>query len=140
MEHLRGAGLRRRQLERRLAALPRLLTQHIMPLLQYFAYIEITPRPASEPVAVVRNEEVAGAFPTLRHAAASSLTDIYPVFRELFKKKLHEPASRDPKRKPPASPSRPARNGPSRLIDRTTRDRRVATANSGSTPTRTRSR
>jgi uncharacterized sporulation protein YeaH/YhbH (DUF444 family) len=61
-------------------------TDSILPLVQYFAYIEIT---AGEPQNLWREYEKLQA-PTgqLRHAAHRQPADIYPVFRELFKKKL----------------------------------------------------
>jgi uncharacterized protein len=55
-----------------------------MPLVQYFAYVEITPAPP-EPVGGVRDG--AAEFPTSPCARSSRPADIYPVFRELFKRR-----------------------------------------------------
>ena len=63
-----------------------LLAERILPFVQYFAYIEITP---GEPQNLRREYEKLGA--THRNFAMQhieGLPDIYPVFRELFKKKL----------------------------------------------------
>ena len=60
-----------------------ILTQHIMPTLQYFAYIEITPR--QHQALWESYTEVEAAFPdTFAMQQIIELTDIYPVFRELF--------------------------------------------------------
>lgn len=64
-----------------------LLAESILPVVQYFAYVEIT---EAEPQNLWREYEQlaishAGVFAQQRIAAAS---DIYPVFRELFRKKL----------------------------------------------------
>lgn len=64
-----------------------LLSESILPVVQYFAYVEIT---EAEPQNLWREYEQlatahAGVFAQQRIAAAS---DIYPVFRELFRKKL----------------------------------------------------
>ncbi|HSG22096.1 MAG TPA: YeaH/YhbH family protein [Azonexus sp.] len=64
-----------------------ILADSILPLVQYFAYIEITD---SEPQNLWQEYEKlaathAGVFALQRIAAAS---DIYPVFRELFRKRL----------------------------------------------------
>lgn len=64
-----------------------LLSASILPVVQYFAYVEIT---EAEPQNLWREYEKlltthAGVF-AQQHIAAAS--DIYPVFRELFRKKL----------------------------------------------------
>lgn len=60
-----------------------ILTQHIMPALQYFAYIEITPR--QHQALWESYTEVEAAFPdTFAMQQIIEPTDIYPVFRELF--------------------------------------------------------
>jgi len=64
-----------------------LLAESILPLVQYFAYIEITD---GEPQNLWEEYEIlatthAGLFALQRITAAS---DIYPVFRELFRKRL----------------------------------------------------
>lgn len=62
-----------------------LLTENIMPAVQYFSYIEITPR--DRQALWHAYEKVAERFPeafALRHLM--SVADIYPVFRDLFKK------------------------------------------------------
>jgi len=64
-----------------------LLADSILPLVQYFAYIEITdgePQNLWDEYAKLA-ESHAGIFALQRIAAAS---DIYPVFRELFKRRL----------------------------------------------------
>ncbi|WP_150430560.1 YeaH/YhbH family protein [Dechloromonas sp. CZR5] len=64
-----------------------LLSESILPVVQYFAYVEIT---EAEPQNLWREYEKlvaahAGVFAQQRIVAPS---DIYPVFRELFRKKL----------------------------------------------------
>ena len=63
-----------------------LLIKDILPKLQYYSYIEITPR--QHQALWEEYETVAQAFPD-RFAMQQiiDLTDIYPVFRELFQKK-----------------------------------------------------
>ena len=63
-----------------------LLSENIMPLLQYYAYVEITPD---------EHQRLWHEYQTV-HASCKNfamqridtLTDIYPVFRKLFKKKI----------------------------------------------------
>lgn len=63
-----------------------LLANSILPFVQYFAYIEITP---GEPQNLWREyEKLNGAHPNFAMQHIEGLPDIYPVFRELFKKKL----------------------------------------------------
>ncbi|HWS12742.1 MAG TPA: YeaH/YhbH family protein [Rhodocyclaceae bacterium] len=63
-----------------------ILVESIMPLVQYFAYIEIT---AGEPQNLWHEyEAVAHAYGNFAMQRIEGLPDIYPVFRELFKKKL----------------------------------------------------
>mgnify|MGYP002147799443 FL=1 len=63
-----------------------LLSTAILPFLQYFAYIEITP---GEPQNLWREyEKLVGAHANFAMQHIEGLPDIYPVFRELFKKKL----------------------------------------------------
>jgi uncharacterized sporulation protein YeaH/YhbH (DUF444 family) len=63
-----------------------LLADTILPFVQYFAYIEITP---GEPQNLWREyEKLIGAHPNFAMQHIEGLPDIYPVFRELFKKKL----------------------------------------------------
>ena len=63
-----------------------ILTQHIMPSLQYFAYIEITPR--QHQALWQSYEEVEAAFPeAFAMQQIIEPSDIYPVFRELFARK-----------------------------------------------------
>ena len=63
-----------------------LLVQQLMPKLQHFCYVEITPR--DHQALWEEYEQVRAAFP---HAFAMQqivdVKDIYPVFRELFKRK-----------------------------------------------------
>ena len=64
-----------------------LLAESILPLVQYFAYIEITdgePQNLWEEYAILAATHT-GHFALQRIAEAS---DIYPVFRELFRKRL----------------------------------------------------
>ncbi len=63
-----------------------LLLNGVLPLVQYFAYIEIT---QGEPQNLWREyEKVALAARNFAMQHIENLPDIYPVFRELFKKKL----------------------------------------------------
>jgi hypothetical protein len=63
-----------------------LLTESIMPFVQYYAYIEITP---GEPQNLWREyEQVQALCTNFAMQRIEGLQDIYPVFRELFKKKL----------------------------------------------------
>ena len=63
-----------------------LLAETILPFVQYFAYIEITP---GEPQNLWREyEKLTGAKSNFAMQHIEGLPDIYPVFRELFKKKL----------------------------------------------------
>ena len=62
-----------------------LLQDKIMPLLQYFAYIEIMPRHHQslwEVYQIVREQ-----YPNFAMENIDTVADIYPVFRELFKRK-----------------------------------------------------
>ncbi|MFN3984152.1 MAG: YeaH/YhbH family protein [Rhodocyclaceae bacterium] len=63
-----------------------LLDRDILPWCQYFAYIEITP---GEPQNLWREyEKLQGAHPNFAMQRIDDPTQIYPVFRELFKKSL----------------------------------------------------
>jgi hypothetical protein len=63
-----------------------LLMESVLPHVQYFAYIEIT---AGEPQNLWREyERVTGQCKNFAMQRIEGLQDIYPVFRELFKKKL----------------------------------------------------
>lgn len=63
-----------------------LLADSIMPFVQYYAYIEITP---GEPQNLWKEyEQVLSRCANFAMQRIESLQDIYPVFRELFKKKL----------------------------------------------------
>lgn len=63
-----------------------LLIESLMPLVQYFAYIEIT---AGEPQNLWREYvAVQASCKNFAMQHIEGLADIYPVFRELFKKKL----------------------------------------------------
>ena len=63
-----------------------ILSSAIMPFVQYFAYIEITP---SEPQNLWREYiHVGDAHSHFAMQRIETLQDIYPVFRELFRKKL----------------------------------------------------
>jgi uncharacterized sporulation protein YeaH/YhbH (DUF444 family) len=63
-----------------------LLEEKIMPLLQYYSYIEIMPRHHQslwEVYLKVRED-----FPNFAMENIDTVADIYPVFRELFKRKM----------------------------------------------------
>lgn len=61
-----------------------LLAAEILPFVQHFAYIEITP---GEPQNLWREyEKLLGTHPVFAMQRIEGLADIYPVFRELFKK------------------------------------------------------
>lgn len=63
-----------------------LLMQEILPKIQYFSYIEITPR--QHQALWEEYQTVAEAFPeSFAMQQIIELSDIYPVFRELFHKK-----------------------------------------------------
>jgi uncharacterized protein len=62
-----------------------LLRDHIMPVLQYFAYVEIMPRHHQSLWEVY--ETLTRLYPNFCMESIDNITDIYPVFRELFKKK-----------------------------------------------------
>ncbi|OYY93891.1 MAG: hypothetical protein B7Y41_09340 [Hydrogenophilales bacterium 28-61-23] len=63
-----------------------LLTHSILPLVQYFAYVEIEAR---EPQSLWREYElVRASSPRFAMQRILGLEDIYPVFRELFSKKV----------------------------------------------------
>lgn len=63
-----------------------LLDKGILPWVQYFAYIEITP---GEPQNLWREyEKLLGAHPNFAMQRIDDPAQIYPVFRELFKKSL----------------------------------------------------
>jgi uncharacterized sporulation protein YeaH/YhbH (DUF444 family) len=63
-----------------------LLQERIMPLLQYFAYIEIMPRHHQSLWDVY--QQVKEQFPNFAMENIDQVADIYPVFRELFKRKM----------------------------------------------------
>ncbi|MFA5958951.1 MAG: YeaH/YhbH family protein [Tatlockia sp.] len=62
-----------------------LLQEKIMPLLQYFAYIEIMPRHHQSLWEVY--QKVKTLYPNFAMENIDNVADIYPVFRELFKRK-----------------------------------------------------
>jgi len=62
-----------------------LLNESIMPLLQYFAYIEIMPRHHQSLWEVY--QQVRESYPNFAMENIDNATNIYPVFRELFKRK-----------------------------------------------------
>ncbi len=62
-----------------------LLQEKIMPLLQYFAYIEIMPRHHQSLWEVY--QQVRNQYPNFAMENIDNIADIYPVFRELFKRK-----------------------------------------------------
>ncbi len=62
-----------------------LLRERIMPLLQYFAYVEIMPRHHQSLWEVY--ETLTRLYPNFCMESIDTVTDIYPVFRDLFKRK-----------------------------------------------------
>lgn len=62
-----------------------LLQDKIMPLLQYFAYIEIMPRHHQSLWEVY--QQIKETYPNFAMENIDTVADIYPVFRELFKRK-----------------------------------------------------
>lgn len=62
-----------------------LLQEKIMPLLQYFAYIEIMPRHHQSLWEVY--QLIKERYPNFAMENIDAVTDIYPVFHELFKRK-----------------------------------------------------
>ena len=63
-----------------------LLTQQIMPFLQHYSYVEITPR--EHQALWAEYEQVNALFPeTFAMQQIIDLADIYPVFRELFQRR-----------------------------------------------------
>ena len=63
-----------------------LLQEKIMPLLQYFAYIEIMPRHHQSLREVY--QQVKEQYSNFAMENIDTVADIYPVFRELFKRKV----------------------------------------------------
>lgn len=61
-----------------------LLSQQILPLVRYYAYIEITPRPHQS--LWLEYEKIQQSFDNFAIQPIRQVADIYPVFRELFKK------------------------------------------------------
>lgn len=71
------------------SACSQLLMDSLLPKMQYYSYIEITPR---EHQALWQEyEQVQARFPeAFAMQQIVDVNDIYPVFRELFQKKSHE--------------------------------------------------
>ncbi len=64
-----------------------LLLRQIMPSMQYFSYVEITPR--EHQALWDEYQQVAAAFPdSFAQQQIVSAADIYPVFRELFQRRI----------------------------------------------------
>ena len=63
-----------------------LLLSRIMPYLQYFAYVEITPDQHQS--LWQEYERVADIYPNFAMQQIEAAQDIYPVFRELFRKRV----------------------------------------------------
>lgn len=63
-----------------------LLQKKIMPLLQYYAYIEIMPRHHQSLWEVY--QQIQEDYPNFAMENIDTTADIYPVFRELFKRKV----------------------------------------------------
>lgn len=62
----------------------RLLAEQLLPLVRYYAYIEITQRPHQS--LWLEYEKLLGSFDQFAIQAIRQVSDIYPVFRTLFKK------------------------------------------------------
>lgn len=64
-----------------------ILTKQILPFMQYYTYVEITPR--EHQALWYEYENVRGSFPdSFSQQQIVSAGDIYPVFRELFQRRL----------------------------------------------------
>src|SRR5690606_37589144 len=64
-----------------------ILAKQIMPFVQYFTYVEITPR--EHQALWYEYQALSEAFPqTFAQQQLVSNADIYPVFRELFQRRL----------------------------------------------------
>lgn len=64
-----------------------ILIKQIMPFMQYFTYVEITPR--EHQALWLEYEQVGEAFAdSFAQQQLVSSADIYPVFRELFQRRL----------------------------------------------------
>lgn len=61
-----------------------ILAKQILPLVRYYAYIEITPRPHQS--LWLEYEKLQQSFDNFAIQPIRQVADIYPVFRELFKK------------------------------------------------------
>jgi len=61
-----------------------LLTEQLLPLVRYYAYIEITQRPHQS--LWLEYEKLLATFDNFAIQPIRQVSDIYPVFRELFKK------------------------------------------------------
>lgn len=61
-----------------------LLTEQLLPLVRYYAYIEITQRPHQS--LWLEYEKLLASFDNFAIQPIRQVSDIYPVFRELFKK------------------------------------------------------
>jgi uncharacterized sporulation protein YeaH/YhbH (DUF444 family) len=68
----------------------KLLTEHILPKARYFSYIEISQRPHQ--TLWQQYQEIAAYTEHFAIQHIKSVEDIYPVFRELFKKKQNKAA------------------------------------------------
>ncbi len=62
----------------------KLLEEDIMPLVQYFAYVEITPQ--NHQSLWYEYEKIVSTYPNFAMQQLHDVADIYPVFRELFSK------------------------------------------------------
>jgi len=67
-----------------------ILMSKIMPLVQHYAYVEITPD--SHQSLWYEYENVRNVFPNFAMQRLETVANIYPVFRELFKKEQHKVA------------------------------------------------
>jgi uncharacterized sporulation protein YeaH/YhbH (DUF444 family) len=67
----------------------KIIEESIIDQVQYFTYIEITPRNhQSLWYAYEQVQSIHPSYFSMRHI--TDLTDIYPVFRDLFQRRLHE--------------------------------------------------
>ncbi len=83
LEHLRGPGVGRRQLGFGFGRCREILTEKLVPLMRYFAYVEITPRQHQSSGMRTRTWL---AHPHFAMEQIGGADDIYPVFRALFKR------------------------------------------------------
>jgi uncharacterized sporulation protein YeaH/YhbH (DUF444 family) len=113
VEHLRRPGQRRRQLAPRQRRCRELLADKILPLCRYFAYVQV-----AEEEQNLWDEYSPLARAALRDAQGVE-AQIYPVFRDLFKKegRPHDAQANRPMARRLSSPTAGAPNGRVRAAD-----------------------